>query len=68
MRLCQRPAGDDGSWTIVDFEDVAVTRKTGPFYRCILPSYRLFNPYERSNSPYRIVFQPRLAQYLFESS
>jgi len=66
MRLVERAAGDDGSWTLVDFEE---TRVAGggvcrPFYTCIIPSYRSFNPYDRSNSPYSIVFQPKLAPSL----
>jgi hypothetical protein len=62
MQTRQRPAGDDGSWVMVDFEETRLTRASGPFYECILPSYRSFNPYDRSNSPYSIGFQPKLAR------
>ena len=64
MNLLQRPAGDDGSWTMIDFDETVV-RRPGPLYICIIPSYREFNPYDRSNSPYSIVFQPKLARALF---
>jgi hypothetical protein len=63
MQILQRPAGDDGSWTIVDFEETRVTKETGPLFKCILHSYRSFNPYDKYNSPYSVVFQPKLARF-----
>ena len=61
MNLLQRPAGDDGSWTLIDFDETIVNH-TGPLYKCLLPSHRMFNPYDRSNSPYSTVFQAKLAR------
>jgi hypothetical protein len=64
MQLVETPAGDDCSWILLDFEEIQTTRQPGRVYKCILPAYRLFNPYDRSNSPYSTVFQPILSQAL----
>lgn len=64
MQLVETPAEDDDSWTMIDLEETKTPRTIGRFYKCIIPSYMSFNPFDRYKNPHNTVFQPKLAQHL----
>jgi hypothetical protein len=45
---------DDDDWTMCDIRPSATLVPSGPFYKCIIPSYHMYCPYRRSHNPYSI--------------
>jgi hypothetical protein len=45
---------DDDEWTMCDIHPTATLVPNRPFYKCIIPSYRLYCAYRRSHNPYSI--------------
>ena len=40
------PDADDASWTLCTVREEVKQQSNGPIFKCILPSYVLFNPYK----------------------